>query len=398
MKLTDRSIDAIPPDETDVIVWDDALPSFGVRVKPSGVRSYMIQYRNAQGRSRRLTIGRHGVLTLHKARRRARRLLVDATDGADPAAEREESRTAPTVAQVCDRYLAEHVAEHNKPSTAREAHRLVGRRIKPAFGTLKAADVTRQDVIKLHRSMRATPRQANLTLAVLSKLFNLAELWGMRPDGSNPCRHVKRYPETRRERFLNEAELIRLGGALATAESEGRELPGVMAAVRLLALTGCRLGEIIGLRWADVDFEAAALRIRDAKAGGRAHTVGARVLALLDSLPRDGEWVVFSTSPDRPIPVSTIERAWVRLRKRATLGDARLHDLRHTMGTFAAQAGANAFLVRDKLGHKTLSMAGRYVGRDADPLRVLSDKVESRIAAAMAGGPGEVVALDARRK
>ena len=210
--------------------------------------------------------------------------------------------------------------------------------------------MTRDDVINLHRSMRATPRQANHVLAVLSKMFHLAELWRIRPDGTNPCRHVKRYAEVQRERFLSEAELARLGAALAEAENSARELPGVVAAIRLLALTGCRLGEILGLRWADVDFAAGALHIRDAKAGGRVQTIGALALALLDGLPRTSEWVVFSTSRDKPLPTSTIEGSWGRLRHRAGVEDARLHDLRHTVGTYAGQAGANAFLVRDKLG------------------------------------------------
>ena len=344
-----------------------------------------------------MTIGRHGALTPDEARKRARRLLATVGDGVDPAGERARARQAPTMVQLCDRYFAEHVDEHNRASTAKEFRRLAEKRIKPALGALKAADVTREDVIKLHRSMRATPRQANHVLAVLSKMFHLSELWEIRPDGSNPCRHVKRYAECKRERFLSEAELTRLGAALDKAENAARELPGVVAAIRLLALTGCRLGEILGLRWADVDFAAGALHIRDAKAGGRNQTIGALALAMLDGLPRTSEWVVFSTSPDKPLPTSTIEGSWSRLRRRAGIEDARLHDLRHTVGTFAGQAGANAFLVRDMLGHKTLAMTGRYVSRDADPLRALSDKVESRIAAAMAGGSGEVVEFGARQ-
>ncbi len=280
------------------------------------------------------------------------------------------------------------MAEHNKPSTEKEFRRLVEKRIKPALGDLKAVDVTRQDVIKLHLAMRSTPRQANHTVAVLSKLFNLAELWGVRPDGSNPCRHVPRYAEVQRERFLSEDELSRLGAVLTAAEVESTERPGVIAAIRLLTLTGCRLGEILGLQWDDVDFEAGVLHIRDAKAGGRVHSIGAPALALLADLPRGGEWVVHGGAPEKPLPVSSLEKAWRRLRSDAKLEDARLHDLRHTVGTYAAQAGANAFLVRDKLGHETLAMTGRCVGRDADPLKVLSDQVESRIAAALGASRG----------
>ena len=434
-KLTKRVVEGIKSGAKDIFVWDNELPGYGLRVKPSGIRSYVAQYRNAQGRSRRLTIGRHGVLTADEARAEARQVLALAERGKDPAAERQASLRAPTVSELCDRYLTEHVAVHNRPSTQEEFRRIVEKQIRPALGTLKAEGVTRVDVTKLHRSMGDTPRQANHTLSVLSKMFSLAEIWGLRPDGSNPCRRIKRYPEVTRERFLSEEELSGLGEALDQAEREQTEMPGVILAIRLLALTGCRLGEILGLKWEHVDFEGGVFRLPDAKAGARIHSVGALVLALLADIPRskDRPWVVHGKLADQPLSKGRLEIAWRRLRKKATvklwekdeaalaligrlregrkresaigeieaaakrenialsggLKDVRMHDLRHTVGTYAGQAGANAFLVRDKLGHKTLAMTGRYVNRDADPLRELSDRVESRIEAAMRGSDAE---------
>jgi integrase len=386
-RLTKRVVEGIVLGETEVLVWDDDLPGFGLRVKPSGVRSYLIQYRNAQGRTRKLTLGRHGVLTPDQARKDARQLLAAVRRGEDPSAERKAERKAPTTAELCDRYLSEHVAVYNKPSTAKGFERLVERHIKPALGSLKAKSVARQDVIKLHRSMSATPRQANQTLAVLSKMFSLAELWDLRPDGSNPCRHIKRYSEVTRERFLSDAEMERLGNTLSRCESEQTQLPGVVNALRLLALTGCRLGEVLGLRWEYVDFEADALRLPDTKTGARMHPVGAPTLAVLEAIIRveDSPWVLHGAKPGQPLSTGTIESAWRRIRKLTGLEDVRLHDFRHTVGTYAGQTGANAFLVRDKLGHKTLAMTGRYVNRDTDPLRELSDRVEGRIDAALHG-------------
>ncbi len=188
-KLTKRLVDRIAPGASDIVVWDDRLPGFGLQMKPLGVRSYIVQYRNAQGRSRRLTISRHGILTVDEARQQARQTLAGTKRGEDPAADRTDAREAPTVEELCDRYLSEHVAAHNKPSTAKECRRIVKRYIKPALGTLKAASVARRDVMKLHRSMSASPRQANHVLSVLSKVFSLAELWGVRANLSNPCRH-----------------------------------------------------------------------------------------------------------------------------------------------------------------------------------------------------------------
>jgi integrase len=268
------------------------------------------------------------------------------------------------------------------------------------MGHLKAAAVTRDEVIKLHRLMERTPRRANLTLAALSKMFNLAELWNMRPDGSNPCRHVKRYPEVQRERFLSEEELGRLGKAMMEAEQTASELPGAITAIRLLVLTGCRRGEILLLRWAHVDFRNGAFRLPDAKAGARTHPVGGAPLAFLKSIPREDGclWVVHGKDPSKPLSVAMLHRAWHRLCAKAGITDARIHDLRHTFGTYAGQTGANAFMVRDMLGQKTLAMAGRYVNRDISPLRAYSDSVGNRIAGAMAGNEAEVISIERGRK
>jgi integrase len=392
-KLTKRVVDAIEPGDKDVWKWDDELRGFGMRVKPSGVKSYMIQYRNKEGATRRSTIGRHGVLTPDQARSEARQLLAAIGRGEDPAARRKAERSAPTMNDLMDRYLEEHVQVHNRPTTILEVERLVRRHIRPSLGHMKASSVSRSDVIKLHGSMKGTPRQANFVLSVLSKLFNLAEAWEIRPDGSNPCRHVQRYKENKRERFLSDAELVSIHHVMRAME-EQQILPSVVLnAIRLLALTGCRLGEIRRLRWEDVDFENGCLSLPDTKTGPRLHSIGAHSLALLDALPRtDGSpWVFCGTDPTAALRKERLEKAWQKIRKAANIEDIRLHDLRHTVGTYAGQAGANAFLVRDKLGHKTTAMTDRYVNRDANPLRKLSDQVENRIAAAMGGGSGAKV-------
>jgi integrase len=399
-KLTKRSVEGIAPLDRDIVVWDDHLPGFGLRVKASGVRSYLVQYRNAMGQSKRMTLGRHGVLTADQARKRAQQVLAMARQGQDPVSEKAQARAAPLMSDLCDRYLADHVVLFNKPSTAKECRRIVETRIRPAMGHLKAAAVTRDEVMKLHRLMERTPRRANLTLAALSKMFNLAELWNMRPDGSNPCRHVKRYPEVQRERFLSEEELARFGTAIKEAEQTASELPGAIAAIRLLALTGCRIGEILTLRWEYVDFSNGAFRLPDAKAGARTHPVGAPALALLKALSREegGPWVVHGKDPSQPLPASMVRRAWAHLCAKAGITEARIHDLRHTFGTYAGQTGANAFMVRDMLGQKTLAMAGRYVNRDISPLRAYSDSVGKRIAGAMAGNEAEVISIERGRK
>jgi len=390
-KLTKRFVESIQApkvDGADVVLWDSELPGFGVRVKASAARSYLIQYRNSTGRSRRVTIGRHGVLTAEQARNYARGLLADAKRGADPAAERKAARRAYTVAQLCDRYLKEHAEVHKKASSVAEDRRLIDTRVRPALGTIKADAVTRDDVMRLHHSLRATPYEANRTLALLSKVFNLAEAWRVRPLQSNPCAHVKRFAERKRERFFSADELGRLGKALADAEHARTEKPGAIAAIKLLALTGCRRGEVLALRWEHVGLEAGVLRLPDAKAGARTVALGAPAVALLAKLPRNSDYVVHSASSSkRPLSSSALEDAWHRVCKSARIPDARLHDLRHTMGTYGGQAGLNAFMIRDLLGHKTLAMTARYVERDTDPLRAAADQVAGRIAEAMRQKP-----------
>ena len=388
-KLTKRLVDGIEPGERDVFVWDTALKGFGLKVTPGGARIYLLQYRMG-GRgspTQRRTLGKHGALTPETARAEAGRQLRMIAQGIDPAAEEKAQRArAMTVRELCERYLDQHVALKNRASTGKGFRRLVEKHIKPALGHLAVGDVTRAHIAKLHHDMRATPRQANQTLAVLSKMFHLAEAWGFRPDESNPCRRIERFKENQRERFLSEGEIAKLGEILT--ECEPVELPGVLNAVRLLLLTGCRLGEVLNLRWDEVDLDGGALTIpqEKGKTGARLHPIGAMTIAFLQALPKDGEWVLAGKEPGSPLSINTMEHAWQRIREKAGLADVRLHDLRHTVGTYAGQTGANAFLVRDKLGHKTLAMTGRYVNRDVSPLRQLSDKVENRISAALKAG------------
>jgi len=270
------------------------------------------------------------------------------TKGTDPAAHRAAARKSPTVAELAERYLDQHAEVHNKPRTVLEYRRLL-----PAFGPLKAEAITTDDVMRLHHSLRATPYEANRTLALLSKLFNLAEAWKIRPQHSNPCHRLRRYTEHKRERFLSPAELARLGAALAEAERTQTERVGVIAAIRLLAYTGCRLSEVLGLRWEYVDLDHGALHLPDAKAGARSVPLAAPAIELLKQLPRNGPFVVHGPDPEKPLAPSTLEGGWWRLCRTAKLVDghgrpnARVHDLRHTVGTYGGQAGLRCAICSD---------------------------------------------------
>src|ERR1700688_1902321 len=270
-KLTKRTVDALKPHPgRDLVVFDSEVSGFGVRVKSSGRKSYLIQYRNAGGRSRRLTIAGHGRMTADEARDEAKQLLAAAARGQDPAEDRHRALRAPTVAQRAALYLERHARPRKKTAIADESR--LRRYVLPAFGARKVEAITRGDVARLHHELGDKPLAANRVLALISVMFNLAESWGLRAPGSNPCRHLKRYPERKRDRFLSAEEVQRLGEALL--EAQGTEHPSALAAIRLLLLTGARKSEILTLKWEHVDLERYALRLPDSKTGAKVIALG----------------------------------------------------------------------------------------------------------------------------
>lgn len=383
-RITRRTVDALKLNGGEAWLWDSELPGFGVRMQRGGGKYYYVQYRTG-GRgspSKRVTLGPDTVLTPEAARREAQKLLAQVRLGGDPAGARNKMRGEATISALCDRYLAEHVSAHNKASTAAEVRRVIDSKIKPELGKLRVSDLSRARVKEWHSEMRETPYEANRCLAYMSKMMSLAtKEWELRPD--NPCLGIKRYPERKRERFYSDEELQRLGLALRDIEKQDNFHPNCSLAVRLLAVTGLRVGEALGLTWDEVDLQASCLRLKDAKAGGRTVPLGGAARVLLSGLDRVGPFVVWGPDPKLPLSHWALRNFWERLRAQAKLKNGRLHDFRHTTGTYAAQTGANAFMVRDLLGHKTMAMTGRYVERAVDPMRATADAVANRIASAM---------------
>src|ERR1700704_1394771 len=329
-KITKRAVDALKPasDGREAVIWDTEVRGFGVRAQRGGSRSYILHYRVGTGRGaplRKLTIGKHGVpWTPDAARSEAKRLLGLVESGADPGADRVARKEAPTVAELAERFLAEHAEAKRKASTAVAYGKLLNKIILPAIGRRKVADIIRADLTKLHHANRATPYQSNRLLAVLSKMFNLAEQWGWRLDRSNPCRHIQRFTEDKPERLLSPAELARLGDALAAYDGS----PYPVAAIKLLVFTGARLGEVRGLRWEWIDLERGEARLPDSKSGAKTLHLPPPALAVLADLPRlDNNPHVIVGQKDGAAMVN-LEKPWQAIRKAAGLADVRLHDLR----------------------------------------------------------------------
>lgn len=393
MRLTKRAIDGIRPGRQEKVYWDDTLPNFGLRVRTEregGKKTFICQYR-VNGRSRKLTLGTYGALTVDQARRMARQKLGEVAQGADPVEVKARGRMDPTLAEFAERYMAEHALVKKKARSVEQDRRLLDRIILPKLGGLKLQAVQRSDVARLHHQLRVTPYQANRAVALLSKMFSLAERWGLRPDGSNPCRHIERFKEKARERYLSGEEMARLGAVLAEAEREGNELPQVVLALRLLLLTGSRLNEILTLRWADVDFKGACLHLDDAKAGPRTVPLNVPALeALAGAMRIEGNPWVIPGAKDGAHLVN-LNKPWRRIRQRAGIPDVRVHDLRHSHGAVAAAAGMGLPIIGRLLGHTQAQTTLRYSHVAMDPARAASEEVGRRIAEAMAKRPAEKV-------
>ncbi|MFH0809204.1 MAG: site-specific integrase [Pseudomonadota bacterium] len=386
-KLTKRLIDSLEPVKKDTVLWDAELPGFGLRLWPSGRRVFVVQYRNAQGRTRKVTLGRYGILAPEEARRLAKQILVDVQKGKDPAEQRDADREAPTVAELAERFMAEHAETRQKPRSISENRRFLEQFILPALGGQRVDAVTRADLAKLHHTMRDTPYQANHVRALLSAMFNLAERWGLRPDGSNPVRHVEKFKEYKRERFLSSEELARLGQTLAEAEREGKESPGVIHALRLLTLTGCRRSEILTLKWEHVDFEHGLLRLPDSKTGAKTIPLAAPALEMLATIPRlmGNPHVILGHKTGAHLV--NLNGPWQRLRTKAALPEVRIHDLRHSFASVGAAAGLGLPIIGKLLGHTQAQTTHRYAHLATDPLKAAADVIAGKIAEAMKAKP-----------
>ncbi len=394
-RITKRAVDAAKTRSVDSYLWDQELSGFGLKVTPAGRKVYLVQYRlgGRNGRTRRVTIGQHGELTPTAARTEAKRLLGEIAAGRDPADGRDAKRADKSLTVVLETFMAEHVRPKLKANTAREYERTVGLYIVPRLGRRPIGDIKRQEIAKLHYELVSTPYQANRTLALLSKFFGWAEKHGLRPDGSNPCRHVEKYREGRRERFLSQNELAKLGDALREAEEGKTCSPWAIAAIRLLTLTGARRNEILTLQWGHVSEEHGCLMLPDSKTGRKAVRLSPPALALLQAIPRleGNPYVICGERPGQHLV--NIEKPWRRIRKAARLDDVRLHDLRHSFASVAASGGQSLIVIGKMLGHSQPGTTARYAHLAEDPVKAANDEVGARIAAAMDGGTGELVEL-----
>lgn len=389
-KLTKAIIDSAKPKATEYVLWDEQPTGFGVRITSNGIKTYLVKFRVGHGRrarQRKLSIGRHGSpWTLEQARREAKRLLGIAAQGGDPAAERALQREAERFEDFAERYMRDHAHPKKKASSAAEDRRLIDRVLLPAFRGRILMELDHRDIATLHSSMSDRRYTANRCLALLSKMFSLAEAWGDRPRQSNPCIGVTKYAETKRERFLTGPELKRLSESISKAEQGGAHPHGI-AVLRLLVMTGARKGEILSLRWSEFDADRHLITKVDSKTGRKALPISQAASKYIGQLPRrqNSPWVFPAARGDRHYQGLT--KVWLDIRKEAGLSDVRIHDLRHTFASIAVGGGASLPVIGRILGHSQPQTTQRYAHLADDPVRQAIEATSGSIAEAILGRP-----------
>jgi integrase len=418
-KLTKRIAETAPVKSTAYFVWCSDLPGFGVRLHPTGKRVYYADYRNKAGARKRMSLGTHGKITTEEARKLAVATLGEVVWGADPAEERATRRSSLTVSELCDNYL--EAAERGlimgkrglpkKPSTLVTDRSRIDRHIKPLLGTRLAIDVTQSDVSRFVRdvtvgktSLVAKTKKlrgksvveggagaASRTAGLLGSIFSFAISENIRTD--NPVRGVKLQSDKQRNRRLTAAEYKALGAALADAAEI--EPPQAIAAIWLLALTGCRRGEVEVLKWSEVDKPGNCFRLADSKEGASVRPVGRPAFDALDGLSDEGRFVLPAGRGETGF-YGGLPGAIKRIMKAAGLNDVTAHTLRHSYASVAGDIGYSDNTIGALLGHAGTTITSRYVHRLDAVLVAAANKVAGEVWRQMTGKSGKVVELHRR--
>lgn len=427
-KLTKSVVDAAAPREKQYTVWCSDLKGFGLFVQPSGVRTYFVDYRNSSGVRRRMTIGRHGTVTAEQARKLAIATLGETVRGVDPAAERSSRRGSITIKELCERYLEAAdkgliLGKGDRPkkrSTLYTDKGRVSRHIVPLLGSKLVMDIKSADVSKFIRDVAAgktalvakTAKKrgksivkgglgtAARTAGLLGGILSFAVSEGIIE--RNPAEGVRRPADQRRTRRLKSEEYRQLGRTIG--ELTGEETDQAILAAKLLALTGCRLGEIARLRWSEVDYPAQCFRLADSKEGASVRPIGKIVLEVLGKPSTDGAFVLAGVRKAEAF--GGLPKAWLRIVARAGLAGITPHTLRHSFASVAGDLGYSEPTIGAMLGHAAGSVTSRYIHHLDEVLVAATDRVSETIAAMMfedvvqdgsVGGAGAENQSDLRR-
>ena len=374
-KLTTKFVTKVQSDNIKVF-WDDQLKGFGLCVRPSGKKTFLLKYRIGRGRRalcQKKSIGFLPIMSVEVARLKAKNFLFIASQGIDPI---KKDQDFLTIKELCVEYIDSHAVLNKKKSSLVRDQNLIKGVVIPVFGKFRVVDLKRSHLRKYHNSKKeSTPIMANRFLALLSKMMNLAEEWEYRPLNSNPCKHIKRHPETKRTEYLSLNQLKKISQAMH--QLKDIESPYVLGAIQMLIFTGCRTGEILSLKWEYIDFKNSCMNLPDTKTGERNMLLNPTALSILASLEKKSAYVFVSRVENKQI--TTIRLTWKKICKIAGLADVRPHDLRHTFASHAVNYGYSLPIIAKLLGHADTKTTERYVHLDEDPIKKANDDVSLKL-------------------
>ncbi|KQQ38337.1 hypothetical protein ASG19_04600 [Rhizobium sp. Leaf306] len=407
IKITKTVVDKALPREKAYILFDSQITGFGLRVYPTGTKTWILEYRpNGGGRGedkKKFTIGSVKDLTADEARRLAEKRRAEVVVGIDPQAKKAAERSALTVEQLSKHFMKNLITAKRSKNTYEGYEDAISLHILPALGSMKADKVTEIDIEKLHNRMAVTPSMANKVLAVLSSMFNYGAAMKHIASRENPAQGIEKFRETAKERYLTTEELIRLEETLTLAETagipwnidEGKQSkhlpkdnrttvisPHATAAIRLLMLTGARLREILHLEWSVVDLQSGVLRLSKSKSsnadnGKKDIILSQPAVEVIRRIKRIGRYVIASESAGTPQekPRADIKRPWATICRHADLKEVRLHDLRHTFASHGVNGGLGIAVISKLLGHKDISTTMRYAHLENESLKLGANKI-----------------------
>ncbi|MFG1372171.1 tyrosine-type recombinase/integrase [Xanthobacter oligotrophicus] len=420
-KLTKSIVEAAAPRDKQFTIWCSELPGFGVYVLPSSKRTYFVDYRNADGVRRRMTIGRHGALTCEEARKLAIATMGEAVKGEDPALERATRRKSLTVAELCERYLAAvekglvtgKGGRPKKPASIDIERGRINRHIVPLLGKKLVIDLKSSDIARFIKDVtlgktavvEKTDKKrgkavveggagtAGRTAALFGGILSFAVDEGVISE--NPSHGVKRPTVAKRNRRLSADEFKRLGDAIAARE--GVDAWQGQAGLRLIALTGCRLGEIAKLKWSEVDIDGQALRLTDTKTGPSVRPLGKPAADILRGLiDRKGGDFVLPGARNADQPFGSLSAVIEKTMAAAGLDDVTAHTLRHSFASVAGDLDFTESTIGVILGHSAGSTTSRYVHRLDSVLIAAANKIANEVHRQMTGEKGKVVPMPGR--
>ena len=381
IKLTKSAVDAAKPQAQAIELRDTVVPGFLCKITPAGRKVFMLQYRTNAGERRKPALGQYGELTVEQARVMAQEWLAEVRRGDDPSAAKAAARKAQTMKEYCHTFMEDYSKQRNKPNTQCGYQGVIDRCIIPILGRMKVQDVKRPDVATLMKKLAHKPAEANRAFGVLRKMFNLAEVWGLRPDGTNPCRHVPMCPPGKETRLIVDDELVRIFRQLEKLEVEGLESYVIPLAIRLHFEFAARRSEICPLEWDWVDLEKRRVVWPDSKTGGISKPMSEEAYRLLSTAPRREGCPYVLPSPNDPARHLTHGEhygGWKRVLKAAGVPHVGTHGIRHRATTDIANSGVPTKVGMKLTGHNTVAMFMHYVHTEDKPVRDAAELVASR--------------------